>query len=65
MKNSLYLCIAKSGEVNSDLTLIKWIWSLRLSVRTEDFHSSKRSSILLGTTKAVITILETGARRVW
>ena len=26
-------------------------WSLRLSVRTRDFHSLKRSSTLLGTTK--------------
>ena len=27
------------------------VWSLRLSVRTRDFHSLKSSSILLGTTK--------------
>ena len=30
---------------------LKRQWSLRLSVRTRDFHSLKRSSTLLGTTK--------------
>ena len=34
---------------------LKWRRSLRLSVRTRDFHSLKRSSTLLGTTiKSVI-----------
>lgn len=34
----------------ADGPLITTRWSLRLSVRTRDFHSLKRSSTLLGTT---------------
>ena len=35
-------------------------WSLRLSVRTRDFHSLKRSSTLLGTTKVKFVISAVG-----
>ena len=33
---------------------IRHPWSLRLSVRTRDFHSLKSSSILLGTTNNIL-----------
>ena len=36
-------------------------WSLRLSVRTRDFHSLKRSSTLLGTTRDYICHLRSDA----
>ena len=59
-KEKPYLCIANE---NGSLQMtwkrfqkakerkLKSRWSLRLSVRTRDFHSLKRSSTLLGTTK--------------
>ena len=52
MKNfSLKICSIKINAV--PLHPLNKPWSLRLSVRTRDFHSLKSSSILLGTTNII------------
>ena len=39
-----------NGKIAVPLHPLLWLRSVRLSVRTRDFHSLKRSSTLLGTT---------------
>ena len=46
IKTCSTFALANQAERHNDLKA----WSLRLSVRTRDFHSLKRSSTLLGTT---------------
>ena len=46
---------------NCKLSNCQMPWSLRLSVRTRDFHSLKRSSTLLGTTNKGICHLRSDA----
>ena len=42
-----------SYVLNNYLCTSNSIWSIRLSVRTRDFHSLKSSSTLLGTTSKI------------
>ena len=48
-ENLLAKSLADNRKVRTFASAIKH-WSLRLSVRTRDFHSLKSSSTLLGTT---------------
>ncbi len=51
------------GSIPGGTTLMKRFGSIRLSVRTRDFHSLKSSSTLLWTTKYIGALSSAGSER--